>query len=186
MIASLHNLLVSIFIFIPFFIPTHCVFFFHIHAAANNKIGLKNLAQFEFGGELLIISYDQLKIFGDRLGKVKGIGLVICDEGHRLKNSTIQTSIAVEKLKTLRRIVVTGTPVYVMYYCLIFSSFHCFFFFSQNNLEEFRAMVNYVNPGILGAPEQFKALFETPIYRGRDKHVSFVLFCSCVEEGFFF
>jgi len=37
-------------------------------------------------------------------------------------------------------------------------------------------MVNYVNPGILGAPEQFKALFETPIYRGRDKHVSFVLF----------
>ena len=92
----------------------HLAFSFsHIYAAANNKIGLKNLAQFEFGGELLIISYDQLKIFGDRLGKVKGIGLVICDEGHRLKNSTIQTSIAVEKLKTLRRIVVTGTPVYV-------------------------------------------------------------------------
>ena len=31
-------------------------------------------------------------------------------------------------------------------------------------------MVNYINPGILGPPEVFRSLFQTPIERGRDKN----------------
>lgn len=31
-------------------------------------------------------------------------------------------------------------------------------------------MVNYINPGVLGPPEAFNALFQTPILRGRDKN----------------
>lgn len=40
-----------------------------------------------------------------------GADLVICDEGHLLKNSKTAISKAVERIRTLRRIVLTGTPL---------------------------------------------------------------------------
>lgn len=40
-----------------------------------------------------------------------GPDLVICDEGHLLKNEKTSLSKSVEKIKTLRRIVLTGTPL---------------------------------------------------------------------------
>lgn len=40
-----------------------------------------------------------------------GPDIVICDEGHILKNEKTALSIAVNKLKTSRRIVLTGTPL---------------------------------------------------------------------------
>lgn len=40
-----------------------------------------------------------------------GPDLVICDEGHILKNQATSISKAVKKIKTLRRIVMTGTPL---------------------------------------------------------------------------
>lgn len=40
-----------------------------------------------------------------------GPDLVVCDEGHLLKNSKTSLSKAVNRLKTLRRIVLTGTPL---------------------------------------------------------------------------
>lgn len=58
--------------------------------------------------------------------------MVVCDEGHRLKNAEIKTSQSVRMLKTTRRVILSGTPI-------------------QNDLSEFYAMVDYVNPGILGS-----------------------------------
>lgn len=40
-----------------------------------------------------------------------GPDLVVCDEGHLLKNSKTSLSKSVNRLKTLRRIVLTGTPL---------------------------------------------------------------------------
>lgn len=40
-----------------------------------------------------------------------GADLVVCDEGHLLKNPTSQLSTAINKIRTLRRIILTGTPL---------------------------------------------------------------------------
>lgn len=40
-----------------------------------------------------------------------GPDLVVCDEGHLLKNSKTSLSKAVNRITTLRRIVLTGTPL---------------------------------------------------------------------------
>lgn len=40
-----------------------------------------------------------------------GPDLVICDEGHVIKNHVTTVSKAVNRIKTLRRIVLTGTPL---------------------------------------------------------------------------
>ena len=77
---------------------------------------------------------------------------MICDEGHRLKNSTGNKTIrALKSFRTNRIVLLTGTPV-------------------QNRLEEFYAMADFCNPMILGDLKTFKAVYQVPIDRGRDKN----------------
>lgn len=40
-----------------------------------------------------------------------GPDLVICDEGHLLKNEDTGTSKAMTRIRTLRRVILTGTPL---------------------------------------------------------------------------
>lgn len=98
--------------------------------------------------DLLIISYTQALRNIDVLCDTKELDLIICDEGHRLKNSEIKTTKALMKLKSKRKIILSGTPI-------------------QNDLEEFYSMIEFVNPGILGEREKFRKVFEEPIMAGR-------------------
>uniref|UniRef100_A0A665WF49 RAD54 homolog B n=1 Tax=Echeneis naucrates TaxID=173247 RepID=A0A665WF49_ECHNA len=84
-----------------------------------------------------------------------GFGLVICDEGHRLKNSSIKTSSALSSISCDRRVILTGTPV-------------------QNDLQEFYAIIEFVNPGILGSSTAYRKVYEEPILRSRQP--------SCTER----
>jgi len=115
--------------------------------------------------KVLIISYETFRLYADIL-QSKPIGLVLCDEveltatrdgqatadpgsrrplrtntcnavrgarqGHRLKNSQSQTFQALNNLKTARRVILSGTPI-------------------QNDLTEYFSLLNFVNPGVLGA-----------------------------------
>lgn len=80
---------------------------------------------FEEGG-VCIMGYDMYRIFSNE--KAKGLkkkqretlvnslvdpgpDIVICDEGHLLKNEKTSISKAVTKMRTRRRIVLTGTPL---------------------------------------------------------------------------
>lgn len=100
-------------------------------------------------GDLLITSYEQVKKYQKSLQSIGDIGLVICDEGHRLKNAEIKTSQAVDCLPTRWRVILSGTPI-------------------QNHLSEFHAMVNFVNCGIFGQLDVFKNVFEQPLLDGRE------------------
>uniref|UniRef100_A0A915EBH9 DNA repair and recombination protein RAD54-like n=1 Tax=Ditylenchus dipsaci TaxID=166011 RepID=A0A915EBH9_9BILA len=96
---------------------------------------------------VIIISYETFRLYIDILHKSE-IGLVICDEGHRLKNSENQTYQALSGLKCTRRVLISGTPI-------------------QNDLLEYYSLVNFINPGMLGSANEFRKKFENPILRGR-------------------
>ncbi|XP_030647729.1 DNA repair and recombination protein RAD54-like [Chanos chanos] len=101
---------------------------------------------------ILIISYETFRLHAQVLHRGK-VGLVICDEGHRLKNSDNQTYQALNTMNAQRRVLISGTPI-------------------QNDLLEYFSLVHFVNSGILGTAQEFKRKFEVPILKGRDADAS--------------
>ncbi|ESO02595.1 hypothetical protein HELRODRAFT_94672 [Helobdella robusta] len=96
---------------------------------------------------VLIISYDKLVRDINELKRIK-FDLVICDEGHKLKNSRIKTTQCISSLDIKRRIVLTGTPL-------------------QNDLHELFSLVDFCSPGALGTITTFKHVYEQPILASR-------------------
>lgn len=97
---------------------------------------------------VLIVSYETLRMYVDELRGMP-IGLMLCDEGHRLKNSESQTFEALNRLNVKKRVILSGTPI-------------------QNDLSEYFALLNFANPNYLGTRQDFRKKYEIPILRGRD------------------
>uniref|UniRef100_G1NDV6 Helicase ATP-binding domain-containing protein n=2 Tax=Meleagris gallopavo TaxID=9103 RepID=G1NDV6_MELGA len=115
-------------------------------------VGFMNQRGLRVPSPILIISYETFRLHAEALQKGT-VGLVICDEGHRLKNSENQTYQALNSLNTPRRVLISGTPI-------------------QNDLLEYFSLVHFVNSGILGTAQEFKRHFELPILKGRDADAS--------------
>ncbi|XP_063055233.1 DNA repair and recombination protein RAD54B [Engraulis encrasicolus] len=103
---------------------------------------------------VMVVSYEMVLRSLSSLQKLE-FGLLICDEGHRLKNTSIKTSSALHTLSCSRRVILTGTPV-------------------QNDLQEFYAIVEFVNPGVLGSTVAYRKIYEEPVIRSRQP--------NCTEE----
>lgn len=108
---------------------------------------LDTMGKFNEGDEydLIIVSYDTFRIHGACLSPTAD--LLICDEGHKIKNRKISTAKALNALRTKRRIILTGTPI-------------------QNSLEEFFALVDFINPGIFVCYSKFKRVYTDAIQEG--------------------
>ncbi|KAF9529285.1 P-loop containing nucleoside triphosphate hydrolase protein [Crepidotus variabilis] len=104
--------------------------------------------------EVLIIGYERLRTVVDKLSNIyPPIGLIICDEGHRLKSANNKTSNMFKSLSTVRRIILSGTPI-------------------QNDLGEFHAMAEFCNPGLLDDYSVFRKVYEVPILKSRAPEAS--------------
>ncbi|KAG8839618.1 DNA-dependent ATPase protein rad54 [Serendipita sp. 400] len=96
----------------------------------------------------MIVSYETLRGLTTELANCE-IGLLVCDEGHRLKNGDSLTFTALTALRVQRRVVLSGTPI-------------------QNDLSEYFSLLNFANPNYLGTRAEFRKNFENAIIRGRD------------------
>jgi SNF2 family DNA or RNA helicase len=71
---------------------------------------------------------------------------VVLDEAQAVKNSLSQAARAVRRLHATHRVALTGTPV-------------------ENRLAELWSIMDFVNPGMLGSPEQFRTRYSIPVER---------------------
>eukprot|EP01032_Pedospumella_encystans_P031307 gene31307-35337_t len=103
---------------------------------------------------VMVLSYEMFRKHATLLNSVPGLELMVCDEGHRLKNiGGTKTMQALSACKAYRRIILSGTPV-------------------QNDLDELYAVVSFVAPGYLGTLSLFKSRIANSISRGNDSKAS--------------
>lgn len=81
---------------------------------------------------------------------------VVLDEAQAVKNRLSKAAKAVRRLDARQRIALTGTPV-------------------ENRLSELWSIMDFVNPGMLGAHERFRERFSRPIERDADPEAAALL-----------
>ncbi|KAI0977770.1 hypothetical protein GJ496_009536 [Pomphorhynchus laevis] len=110
---------------------------------------------------VLIVGYEQFRCLTETFKKAKhsiveevlhmmftpGPDILVCDEGHVLRNNKTSLFKCVSQISTPRKIILTGTPL-------------------QNSLDEYHCMVSLVSPKLLGEYKDFKHRFVLPINKG--------------------
>lgn len=103
-------------------------------------------------GSVVITSYSLLLRDSSLLSQLDW-DVVVLDEAQQIKNHTSQTAKAARRLPAMNRVALTGTPV-------------------ENRLSELWSIMDFVNPGILGAPSRFHKRFVQPIESRNDARVA--------------
>eukprot|EP00756_Hemistasia_phaeocysticola_P006385 Hpha_TRINITY_DN13801_c0_g1::TRINITY_DN13801_c0_g1_i1::g.69995::m.69995/K10876/RAD54L2; RAD54-like protein 2 len=129
-------------------------------ARKNNVLGLWRQEK-----GVLLLSYESWKVLVGAQGvgkkkkksKVKrvdvealqnpGPGVVVCDEGHVMRNNKSQIAMALGAVGTKKRVVLTGTPL-------------------QNNLKEYFCMLDFIHPGRFERG-RFITQYERPLRDGQ-------------------
>lgn len=164
---------------------------YSLNDAPTPKERVSELQKWHQQGGIMVMGYDMYRILASgsrtRVAKYKkaqrmtlvdpGPDIMICDEGHLLKNSDAAIAKVLSTIKTRRRCVLTGTPL-------------------QNNLIEYHCMASFVKPNLLGTLKEFRNRFVNPILNGqhadstsydvtimkRRAHVLHNLLSGCVQR----
>ncbi|WP_447006042.1 DEAD/DEAH box helicase [Saccharothrix isguenensis] len=99
--------------------------------------------------DLVITTYAVVARDGGKLADVSW-DRVVLDEAQNVKNSSTRQSRVVRALPARHRVALTGTPV-------------------ENRLAELWSIMDFVNPGVLGTINTFRARFAVPIERHHDE-----------------
>jgi SNF2 family DNA or RNA helicase len=120
------------------------------HGATTNGEG--EPASVLAASDLVVTTYGLIGRDLDVLAEVAW-STVVLDEAQFVKNPATRSARAVRKLHAGQRIALTGTPV-------------------ENRLSELWAILDWVNPGMLGSREKFRHRYSKPIERGDDGDVA--------------
>lgn len=95
------------------------------------------------GAKVIFSTYEVLTSYEFSFAK-QPFAFVICDEAQRIKNPGALVTMSVKKLKADFRVACTGTPV-------------------ENSLADLWCLFDFVQPGLLGALEEFRDTYRRPI-----------------------
>jgi SNF2 family DNA or RNA helicase len=116
----------------------------HVHHGADRLAG-GELATALAGADLVITTYQTAVRDLAALSQVRW-ARVVCDEAQAIKNHLSRQAKAVRSLPAASRIALTGTPV-------------------ENQLSELWSIMDFANPGMLGAEKAFRERYAVPIER---------------------
>jgi len=119
----------------------------HVHHGAERPKG-KAFQKVVASCDLVVTTYGLVVRDVDALREMSWRRVVL-DEAQAVKNAATRAAVAVRSLPSASRFAVTGTPV-------------------ENRLGDLWSLMEFANPGLLGAPSSFKARFATPIERRGD------------------
>ncbi|KAL2752469.1 hypothetical protein ACRALDRAFT_1044516 [Sodiomyces alcalophilus JCM 7366] len=97
--------------------------------------------------DIVVTSYDVCRNDVDILVRYNW-NYIVLDEGHLIKNPKAKISLAVKRLASNHRLILTGTPI-------------------QNNVLELWSLFDFLMPGFLGAEKVFLDRFAKPIAASR-------------------
>jgi hypothetical protein len=119
----------------------------HVHHGKERARG-KRFADAVAAADLVVTTYALAARDASDLRKISWRRVVV-DEAQAIKNAGTKQSTAIRSLPAATRIAVTGTPV-------------------ENRLADLWAILEFVNPGLLGSAATFKKRYAEPIERHGD------------------
>ncbi|EQC29088.1 hypothetical protein SDRG_13248 [Saprolegnia diclina VS20] len=125
--------------------PELRVVLLHSSGASTTSYGTTIKHTFEAGG-VLLTTYENLRANAEHL-LGKEWDYVILDEGHRIRNPDAEITLVCKQLRTVHRLILTGSPI-------------------QNRLKELWSLFDFVFPGKLGTFPTFEDEFVLPIRHG--------------------
>ncbi len=119
------------------------------HGPGRHRPGADELFSTDPAHELVVTTYGLLARDLEHLATVDW-STVVLDEAQMVKNPRTKAARAVRELRAGQKLALTGTPV-------------------ENRLSELWAILDVVDPGLLGGAESFRRRFGSPIERTGDE-----------------
>ncbi|GAA1814123.1 DEAD/DEAH box helicase [Planosporangium flavigriseum] len=120
----------------------------HVHHGAERARG-DDFTAAVHDADLVVTTYSLAARDAAALAEISWHRLVV-DEAQAIKNAATRQAVAVRSLPARHRVAVTGTPV-------------------ENRLADLWSLMEFANPGLLGAAATFKKRFAEPVERHGDE-----------------